>query len=95
MKVITQLHHDSDAWIGLVEVAGREFKVETDRTSRVIIIDCQSAKCEVCTINGSCVESAEGELVTKEWTGADWEQLAYEVLGLPVDTALKGVQATL
>jgi len=62
--------------VGRIEVAGQEFRIETDRNRTWLSIIDEQGRQESCVIDADAdVISESGEHVTTDWTDSDWSDL--------------------
>jgi hypothetical protein len=61
---------------GLVEVAGKEFRLEMNLEKTHLQIIDQDSRCETCSVgeDGDVIADG-GEFVTGDWTDSDWSDL--------------------
>lgn len=66
-------------FVGRVEVAGEEFRIESDLDKTWFSVIDDNSRQESCVIEDGYIIFKSGEWVTEKWTDADWASMNLHV----------------
>lgn len=65
--------------VGMVEVAGEEFRIESDLDKTWFSVIDNHSRQESCVIEDGYIVHAGGEWITEQWTDEDWDTMNLHV----------------